>query len=100
MRKGYVVVLLDVIDRDLYDEYARQATTIEARHGGKPLVVGDALDVVEGEWPAERVVVLEFPSLTAARAWYADPDYEQLIPLRHRATKSHVLFIEGFLGGE
>jgi uncharacterized protein (DUF1330 family) len=97
MRKGYVVVLLDVVDRDLYDEYARRATTIEARHGGKPLVVGEALQVVEGEWPAERIVVLEFPSLAAAQAWYSDPDYAALIPLRLRATQSRILFIAGFL---
>ena len=97
--KGYVVVLLDVVDAALYAEYARRATEIEARHGGRPLVVGDAAEVVEGDWPAERVVVLEFPTIGDARAWYADPDYRDLIPLRHRATRSRLLFIEGFEPG-
>jgi uncharacterized protein (DUF1330 family) len=94
------VVLLDVEDHDLYTEYARSATEIEARHGGHPVMVGDAAEVAEGDWPAQRIVVLEFPSLDHARAWYTDPDYQLLIPLRRRATKSRVLFIEGFTAGD
>ena len=97
MKKGYAVVLLDVHDEDKYVEYARLATEIEDRHGGRPLVVSNALEVVEGERPAERTVILEFPSIEHVRAWYSDPDYQELIPLRQDATSSHVLFVEGFL---
>ncbi len=97
MKKGYAIVQLDVKDPDLYAEYARRATQVEARHGGKPLVVSDATEVVDGTWPSERVVILEFPSIDAARAWYSDPDYMELIPLRHEATDSSIVFAEGFL---
>lgn len=100
MKKGYAIILLDVHDQGLYADYARRATEIEDRHGGQPLVVCDAEEVVEGEWPAERVVVLEFPSLDHARAWYNDPEYQDLIPLRREATSSQILFVEGFLGIE
>ena len=93
--KGYAIVLLDVTDRDRYAAYARAATEIEARHGGRPLAVGDAHEVVEGEWPTERTVILEFPSIDAARAWYSDPDYQPLIELRRGATVSRILFMEG-----
>jgi uncharacterized protein (DUF1330 family) len=99
VRKGYVLVLLDVTDHELYAEYAAAATAIEARYGGRPLMVGDAEEVLEGGWPAERVVVLEFPSIDLARAWYADPEYELLIPSRQRATVSRLLLMEGFLDG-
>lgn len=97
LQKGYCIVLLDVIDRDLYAEYAQRATEIEAAHGGRALVAADAVHVAEGSWPSERVVVLEFPSLQAARDWYTDPEYADLIPMRQRATNSSVLFVEGFL---
>ncbi|MGZ8755335.1 MAG: DUF1330 domain-containing protein [Acidimicrobiia bacterium] len=40
--------------------------------------------------------MLEFPTLDEARAWYADPDFEALVPLRHQATSSKILFVEGF----
>jgi uncharacterized protein (DUF1330 family) len=96
MAKGYAVILLDVQDADLYVDYAMKATSVEARYGGRPIVVGDAREVVEGMWPSERIVILEFPSLEQARGWYSDPDYQELIPARHQATRSHILFIEGF----
>ncbi len=96
MNKGYVIVLLDVKDQDLYAEYVKQATITEAKHGGRALVVADALEVIEGDWPAERVVVLEFPSIHAARDWYRDPEYAALIGTRQRATNSAMLFVEGF----
>ena len=52
--------------------------------------------MIEGDWPAERVVVLEFPSMHAVRDWYRDPEYAALIELRQRATTAAVLFVEGF----
>ena len=97
MRKGYAIVQLDVQDKDLYLEYTRRATEIEARHGGRPLVVSDAEEVIEGNWPSQRIVVLEFPSIDDARAWYRDPDYQDIVPLRHQATSSSILLVEGFL---
>ncbi len=100
MRKGYVLVLLDVLDQEMYAKYAAAAPAIEDRHGGRPLLAGDAVEVLEGEWPAERVVVLEFPSIDEARAWYSDPEYESLIPSRHQATASRVLLMEGFLDAQ
>ena len=96
MTVAYVVALLDVRDQVIYAEYARRATEIEARHGGRPLIAADAEEVVEGDWPSGRVVVLEFPSPEAARNWYEDPEYRELIPMRHRATDSRILFVEGF----
>lgn len=95
MSKGYAIVLLDVHDLEVYTEYARLATEIESRHGGRALVAGRAMEVVDGVWPTERTVVLEFPSIEHARAWYRDPDYLDLIALRRRSTVSHVLLIEG-----
>jgi len=95
--KGYAVVLLDVLDQEIYVDYGRRATTIESRYGGKPLVASDVNEVVEGEWPSERVVILEFPSIEQARAWYADPDYQELIAMRHQATVSSIAFVGGFL---
>ena len=95
MAKGYAVILLDVRDVDRYVEYAKKATSVEARYEGRPVVVGDAEEVVEGVWPSERIVILEFPSLDHARGWYSDPDYQAVISLRHQATRSQILFIEG-----
>jgi uncharacterized protein (DUF1330 family) len=96
MSKGYAIVLLDITDDARYREYARRATAIEQRYGAVSLVASAATEVVDGSWPAERVVVIEFPSIDEARAWYTDLNYQDLIPMRHRATTSTVLLVDGF----
>ena len=96
MTKSYVVVLLDVKDKALYAEYAQRATEIEDRYGGHAMVATEVAEVAEGSWPSERLVVLEFPTMAQARAWYNDPDYQALIPMRTTATDSTLAFVPGF----
>jgi uncharacterized protein (DUF1330 family) len=56
---------------------------------------GGAVEVLEGEFDAKRVVVLEFPSVSAAPTWYASPEYQALLTLRVKAAKTMLLMIEG-----
>ena len=54
------------------------------------------MDVVEGTTPAGRVmVVVEFPSLEAARAWYNDPEYAPLIKLRQTGSEAEIVLVDG-----
>jgi len=95
MAKGYAVVLLDLEDADAYAGYVAPTRQSVARHGGRVLVSGEAAEVVEGEWPAGRVVVIEFDDLETARSGYHDPEYQSLIPMRQAAAPSRFLLIEG-----
>ena len=58
-------------------------------YGGKPIVRTDAIDVREvrlhKSWTPKRLLIIEFPTLAAARAWYESPDYQALLPLRLNA---------------
>ena len=49
-------------------------------------------------YPADRVVVLEFPSMEKLRAFYDSPDYASLIALRQSAADGTVALVEGFAG--
>ncbi len=97
MPKGYAVFLVDIKDEAAYQAYAEKAVPTALAAGGVPLVYGDATDSREGAWPGTRVVIAEFESLDAAKAWYESPEYAPLIPERTAAAPSSVLFIEGFV---
>ncbi|MBW5481774.1 DUF1330 domain-containing protein [Streptomyces bambusae] len=62
--------------------------------GGRFLVHGAQVEVVEGPWPG-TVVVIGFPGIAAARAWYASEAYQALIPLRTRHMEGEVVLVEG-----
>ena len=45
-----------------------------------------------------RLVILEFPSVEAARTWYGCAEYREVMKLRHASAASHLVLAEGFDG--
>jgi uncharacterized protein (DUF1330 family) len=64
-------------------------------HGGRYLARGGATDVLEGDWDIDRLVVLEFPSMEQARAWYDSPEYQEVAPIRQAASRARAVIVEG-----
>ena len=96
MPRAYVIADTEAVhDAALYDEYRRGVMPTLERHGGRFAVRGGPHSVKEGTWQPTRLVVIEFPSLEAAEAWYADPEYQRLVKLRQRAGKDHLLIVQG-----
>ena len=65
------------------------------QHGGRFLVRGGNMKVVEGEWPYPRLVILEFPSREAVDTWYHSPEYQAILPLRLQGCKSNLIVVDG-----
>ena len=92
---AYLIVDVEVNDAAAYEAYRSHAPALIAAHGGRYLVRGGAVERLEGQWQPHRMALLEFPSLDALRAFYADPAYQGLKALRVRAATSQVLAVEG-----
>ena len=85
---AYCIVYETVEDPDEFERYRSQVLpTIEA-HNGRFLVRGGEFIPLEGELTFERIVVLEFPTRTAALGWYNSPEYQQILPIRLGAARS------------
>jgi uncharacterized protein (DUF1330 family) len=95
MAKGYLIGEIDVQDAEQYARYTAQTPAAIARHGGRFVVRGGASEAVEGQPPQGRVVVIEFPSLEAARTFYQSVDYQPLIPIRQSASTGRLFLVEG-----
>ncbi len=85
----------EVRDPDALAEYRRRNTDAVARHGGRFVVRGGELEVLEGEWPTTRIVVIEFPDMAAARGWYESDEYAPLKALRRQASDTNLVIVEG-----
>jgi len=92
---AYFIVQLEITDAEPFQEYAAKVPATVEKFGGRYLVRGGTYDVLEGEWPERRHVVLEFPSVERARAWYDSPDYAPLKALRLSASRGAGILIEG-----
>jgi uncharacterized protein (DUF1330 family) len=96
---SYVIYQADVHDAARYEDYKKEAAPSVRAAGGRYLVRGSEPLLLEGELPASRTVVLEFPSRQAAVAWYEGEDYTAIRALRHGAADATVYVVDGY-GGE
>lgn len=94
MPKGYIIGHITVRDMEAYKEYVVKDTPILQGLGGKFIVRGGQSEVTEGE-AHERHVVIEFPSYEAALAAYNDPEYQEVMKIRHRTADSTIIVVEG-----
>ena len=92
---AYVVVQVEVTDPAGYDEYKKMVPPSLAAYDGKFVVRGGACETLEGSWQPKRLVVLEFPSVTKARAWWASDEYREAKALRQRTAKTEMIVVEG-----
>lgn len=76
------------------EEYLRGIDATLAPYAGKYRVHGGPYQPLEGAWSGD-IVIIEFPSMEMAKAWYASPAYEAIRPLRTRNTTGKVLLVEG-----
>jgi uncharacterized protein (DUF1330 family) len=91
---AYWIAHVTVTDPAAYQGYQALAPAAFAAHGARFLARGGAHEVLEG--PAlDRHVVIEFPSLAAARACYHSPEYQAARARREAAAVAHVVIVEG-----
>lgn len=92
---AYVVVDIDVTDEARAARYRELSGPSVARHGGRFLVRGGTTCVLEGTWDPRRLVVIEFPTMAAARAWYDSDDYARAREVRAGAGTWRIVAVEG-----
>jgi uncharacterized protein (DUF1330 family) len=92
---AYLLVDCEVTDPARYDEYRAVAPDAIARYGGRYLARGGETVQLEGDWVPRRVVVLEFPSLDAAKAFYDSPEYRAARAIRKDAARMNMIAVAG-----
>jgi len=95
---AYVLAEIEITNPEGYKDYTNNVPPTIAKHGGRFLVRGGAATPLEGSWPQQRRVLIEFPSVEAAKRWYDSPDYEKLKAMRIANSKGRLLLLEGVAG--
>jgi uncharacterized protein (DUF1330 family) len=95
MPKAYVIVDINVTDPVQYEQYRALAGPAVEAGGGRFIVRGGATEVLEGDRVPNRIVVLEFPNMDAARAWYDSPQYAEAKAAREGAATGSFIAVEG-----
>jgi uncharacterized protein (DUF1330 family) len=92
---AYVIVETDIHDPEQYEQYKAASPGAVAAGGGRFVVRGGELAVLEGDWSPSRLVVLEFEDLEAAKQWYASDQYQEVKKLRDGAARLNMVAVQG-----
>jgi uncharacterized protein (DUF1330 family) len=92
---AYVIANVTVKDPVRYEDYRRLVTPTVAKYGGRFIARGGKVEVLEGEWQPNRLVLLEFPSMDQARAWWSSPEYTEAKLIRQATSEGTLLILEG-----
>jgi uncharacterized protein (DUF1330 family) len=92
---AYVLAEIEITNPDGYKEYTTHVPATITKYGGRFLVRGGASEVLEGDWPQRRRVVIEFPSMEQAKRWWDSPEYEKPKALRRANSVGRLILMEG-----
>jgi uncharacterized protein (DUF1330 family) len=85
---AYVIAHLEVTDPVAYEKYKTASPPTIAAAGGRYLARGGDLTVLEGPHDGRRIVILEFPTLEAAKGWYDGDAYKAARELRKTCARN------------
>lgn len=85
--------VLSVEDREALDEYHKGTPASIEAHGGRFVVRGGDVEVLEGDWMPGRVVMVEFANMLALKTWYGSDEYRRLIEIRQSASSSNLIAV-------
>jgi quinol monooxygenase YgiN/uncharacterized protein (DUF1330 family) len=91
---AYYVSEFELTDAEAIKPYSAQVEATFKPFGGYYFVRGGQVSSLEGG-PIKRIVMIAFPSLEQAQAWYDSPQYREIRPIRLRSAKSRVYIVEG-----
>ncbi|MGA7614434.1 MAG: DUF1330 domain-containing protein [Thermoanaerobaculia bacterium] len=92
---AFVLVQIDVHDPETYDRYKSMTAPSLVPFDGRFVVRGGKVETLEGSWSPRRLVILEFPTSDAARAWWSSPGYAEAKKLRQASASTEMILIEG-----
>lgn len=92
---AYVIADMNVTDPAGYEEYKRLAPPAIAKYGGRYIARAGETTVLEGDWTPARLVILEFPSVEKAKAFYDSPEYGVARSARKGKGKFRLVVTEG-----
>jgi len=92
---AYIIAKVNVTNMDKYKDYMALTPAAIEKYGGKFIARGGQKITLEGPEETRRVVILEFPDLKTAQAFYDSDDYQKAKAKREGAAEGSFILVEG-----
>ena len=95
MSSAYIIANVEVTNPAQYEEYKKWSSEAMKVHGAEVCVRGGKVEVLEGDWHPERIVILKFPDIEAAKKFNSSPEYSKARASRQGAAIMRMIVVEG-----
>ncbi len=95
---AYVIVEVKIHDAEGYEAYKKLTPGAVAAFGGKFIIRGAQTECLEGDWHPERIVVLQFESVSKAKEWWASEEYKGAKKIRQASAQTKMIIVNGYDG--
>ena len=92
---AYMIVQIKITREQGWPEYRTAVAPLAQQFGGRYLVRGADVTVLEGSHDGRRVVVFEFPSMEAIHSFWNSPEYAEVKKLREGSGELDVWAMPG-----
>jgi uncharacterized protein (DUF1330 family) len=92
---AYLIARIQVTNWEQYRKYTQATPGAIAKYGGRFVVRGGETVTLEGAEETGRIVVIEFPDLDRAEAFYSSDEYQAAKSLREGAATGQFVLVEG-----
>ncbi len=96
---AYMVVQINITDPDRFAQYRAAVPGVVESFGGRYIVRGAQVEVLEGSHDGRRLVLFEFPSMDAIKRFWNSPEYAKVKPLRENAAEVDAWAVPGVESG-
>ena len=93
---AYLISDVTVRNSEAFQIYRTRAAEAIAKYGGRYLARGGEIQALEGLWNPRNIIIVEFPSMEQARAWYASPEYATALEVHDIALERNLIFVDGY----
>ena len=92
---AYLISDIRLRDNNAFQVYRTRAAEAIYKYGGRYLARLGEVQVLEGNWNPNMIVVVEFPSLERAREWYRSPEYALALEVHDEALSRNLILVDG-----
>jgi uncharacterized protein (DUF1330 family) len=92
---AYIIANVQVTNPTQYEEYKKWSSEAMKAHGAEVCVRGGKVEVLEGDWQPERLVVLKFANVEAAKKFNSSSEYDKARKARAGAAVMRMIVVEG-----
>jgi uncharacterized protein (DUF1330 family) len=92
---AYIISDVTIKDGAAIGLYRQRAAASITQHGGRYLVRGGEIEVLEGAWRPRAIIIAEFPDMERARSWYRSAEYASALALRDEALSRNLILVDG-----